>query len=333
MNSKHFVALFVGAVVCLASTVHAAGLREVKLTQAVASFAFLPISYAKAAGYYEDEGIRLEQIATRGGGPDMNALLAGDVSFNAAAGTYQISALQADRDIINVYNFYNQNLINITLSEEAAAAADASPDDPFMGRVASLRGLTLGMTRPGSLTDRQLRYLGRTGNMEPGSDYSVVAIGGPPNLLAALSQGQIDGFAISVPVNRIAVSRGDGVLWIDNAKGEDPNISPFMMESLLTTPAFAEENPDVVRGLIRATQRAVEQIATQSPRDIRDVVRDEFGKFDPDVMLLGIEAVKPALNRTGEVTLDMARNTLRLYGSTEVTPQELYGTFTDTYLR
>lgn len=303
-------------------------LRTIKLTQAVASFAFLPISYAKAAGFYEDEGIRLQQIATRGGGPDMTALLSGDVEFNAAAGTYQINALRQERDIINVYNFYSRNLINITVRKDVAEGFSVSADAPFSERVAALDGLTLGMTRPGSLTNKQLSYLERQG----GIDIEIVAIGGPPNLLSALSQRSIDGFAISVPVNRIAVARGEGVLWIDNAKGEDPNIDPFLMESLLTTREFAENNADVVRGLIRATQRAVERIEQDSPREIRSVVQDEFGRFDPDVMLQGIVAVKPALNGEGRVTRQMAVNTLKLDGAQDVSAEDLYATFTDRYL-
>ena len=48
--------------------------EKVNITQALAGFAFLPIDYAAAAGYFADEGIEVQQIATRGGGPDLTAL-------------------------------------------------------------------------------------------------------------------------------------------------------------------------------------------------------------------------------------------------------------------
>ncbi len=214
------------------------------------------------------------------------------------------------------------------MRKELAEGFSVSQDAAFPDRVAALDGLTLGMTRPGSLTNKQLSYLERVG----GIDINIVAIGGPPNLLSALSQESIDGFAISVPVNRIAVQRGEGMVWIDNARGDDPNIDPFVMESLLTTRAFAENHPEEVTALIRATQRAVNRIATDSPREIREVVRSEFGKYDPEVMLLGIEAVQPALNRTGRITREMARNTIKLDGTQEVTADQLFETFTDRYL-
>jgi ABC-type nitrate/sulfonate/bicarbonate transport system substrate-binding protein len=47
----------------LAGPAAAQDLKPVKVTQAVASFAFLPIDYAKAAGYFEDEGLDVQQIA------------------------------------------------------------------------------------------------------------------------------------------------------------------------------------------------------------------------------------------------------------------------------
>ena len=72
-------------------------MKDIKITQAVASFAFLPISYAKAAGFYKAEGLNVTQIKTRGGGPDLVALMSGDVQFNANAGTYQIGAIKKNR--------------------------------------------------------------------------------------------------------------------------------------------------------------------------------------------------------------------------------------------
>ena len=95
--------------VTFAVSANAQDLKKIRITQAVASFAFLPIDYAKAAGYFAEEGLEVEQIATRGGGPDLTALISGDVEFNAAAGTYQIGAIKAGRDVINVYNFYSRN--------------------------------------------------------------------------------------------------------------------------------------------------------------------------------------------------------------------------------
>jgi len=54
-------------------------------------------------------------------------------------------------------------------------------------RAATLKGLRLGMTRPGSLTHKQLKHLTRVGGLSE-KDVRIIAIGGPPSLLAALKR-------------------------------------------------------------------------------------------------------------------------------------------------
>ncbi|MED5579621.1 MAG: ABC transporter substrate-binding protein [Nitrospinota bacterium] len=309
------------------SNVDARKLKDIKITQAVASFAFLPISYAKAAGFYAAEGLNVTQIKTRGGGPDLVALMSGNVQFNANAGTYQIGALKKKRKLLNVYNFYKRNLISVVISAKKQKELGVSPSAPLVKRAAVLKGLRMGMTRPGSLTHKQLKHLARVGGLGE-KDVRIIAIGGPPSLLAALKRDQIDGFAISPPADRIAISRGLAVMWVDNAAGADPSIDPFMMESIVTTQEYADANPDVVRAMIRATRKAVSEISKKSAKEVFDVIKGEFKKVKPDVGELAIKAVKPALNLKGNVTKKMAENTMRLDGRKEVSADELFSTYT-----
>lgn len=329
---KFLIGALAAAAIGLGLSPAAQAQENVRITQAVASFAFLPIDYAKASGIFEDEGLDVQQIATRGGGPDLTALISGDVQFNAAAGTYQIGAIAAGRDIVNVHNFYDRNLIGLVLSEEAVAESGVSADAPLKERLAALKGLRIGMTRPGSLTDKQVRHLLRQGGLTA-DDATIVAIGGPPNLISALDQGAIDGFAISVPHYQIAAKRHGAVIWVDNTRGDDPSVDPFMMESILTTREYADAHPETVAAMVRAVDRAVEEIAASTPEEVRAVVQDSFSNVDPETMLIGIEAVQQALNPEGTVTLDMAENTMLLDGRTDqVSAQELFDTFTPEFI-
>lgn len=306
--------------------------EKVNITQAVASFAFLPIDYAVAAGYFEDEGIDVQQIATRGGGPDLTALISGDVQFNAAAGTYQVGAIAAGRDIVNVYNFFSRNLIGLVLSADAAKRTGVAPDAPLNERLAALKGMKIGMTRPGSLTDKQIRHLINLGGLSDG-DVQIVAIGGPPNLLSAMNQGAIDGFVISVPHYEIAVKRQNAVVWVDNTRGDDPSIDPFMMESLLITREYAQAHPETVRAMVRAMSRAVHDIATKSPEEVRQVVQGAFESVNEETMLIGIASVQQALNLDGTVSLEMAANTMLLDGRTDkVSAEALFQSFTPEFM-
>lgn len=325
---KKLIALMATMAV-MAPAAHAQ-MKDIKITQAVASFAFLPISYAKAAGFYKAEGLNVTQIKTRGGGPDLVALMSGDVQFNANAGTYQIGAIKKKRKLINVYNFYSRNLISVVISTKKQKELGISPSAPLAQRAAALKGLKLGMTRPGSLTHKQLLHLTRVGGLGP-KDVQIIAIGGPPSLLTALKRDQIDGFAISPPADRIAIARGDAVMWVDNAAGADPSIDPFMMESIVTTEEYAKSNPEVVRAIIRATRKAVAEISKRDAAEVFAVIKAEFRKVKPDIAALAINAVKPALNLKGNVTRKMAENTMRLDGRKDVSADDLFSTYTGKF--
>jgi len=329
-GSMLFRLMFVVLALMCGAHAQAQGLKKITITQPVASFSFLPLDYAKAAGYFEKEGLDVQQVATRGSGPDFAALASGEVQFNATPGTVQVGAIRAGRNIINVYNYYNRNLFDVVISKAAAKKAGVSPDAPLKERAAALKGLTMAMTRPGAPTDKQLRHLARIGGLREG-DMKIVAIGDSPSMIGALERGQIDGFTISIPGGRVAIKRGIAVMWVNNANGDDPSVDPFIFQSILTTGEYAKANPDVVRALIRALKRAVEDIATKSAEHVRKVVQPIYSKVDPETMILSIEALKPALNRKGDVTLKMAENTLLMEGATDVTPQQLHATFTAEY--
>lgn len=317
---------------CIAALGPAEAQTKIRATQSVASFDFMAVDYAKLSGFFAAEGLDVEQIATRGGGPDLAALISGDVEFNLSPGVNQINALTRGRDIVTVGNIVSRSLIGVVISKDAAGKLDVKADAPLEARAAALTGLKMGMTQPGALTDRQLQHLMRIGKLTP-SQVEVVSLGGAPSLLAAFQRGQIDGYAIATPFDRIEVEKGTAVMWVDNARGDDPSIDPFMMTDIHTSRAYAEAHPEVVRAFLRALRKATAELKEKPTEEIRKIVQPAFQNVSPEVMKIGIEALKTTLNPSGEVTFDMARNTLRLDGRTEVTPEQLFGAYDPSYLK
>jgi NitT/TauT family transport system substrate-binding protein len=313
------------------ATADAAELKKIKVTQAVASFSFLAADYARLAGYFKDEGLDVEQIATRGGGPDMAALISGDVDFNLGVGVYEINAAEAGRKLVNVFNIERRIMLGVVLSKAAAAKSGVKPDAPLAERAAALKGLKMGMTLPGSLTDRQIRHLMTIGGLKEG-EVQIVSIGAPASLLAALERGQIDGLTISAPHDRLAVARGLGVMWVDNPAGDDPSVDPFLMSSLVTTADYAQKHPELVRAMVRALKRSVAELIAKPSAEIARVVQPAFSQVDPPTMLLSLDAMKKTLNPTGEVTLQMAENTVRFDGR-GLSAAALMQTFDPSYLK
>ena len=319
------------ALMLAAGPAGAAALKKIRVTQAVASFTFLPADYARLKGYFAEEGLDVQQIATRGGGPDLAALLSGDVQFNFGVGPYQISAVEAGRPIVNVLNMERRNLIGVVISKAAAEKSGVKPDAPLAERARALKGLRMGMTQPGSLTHRQIEHLMRIGGLKEG-DVQIVALGAPSSLVSAFDQGRIDGYAISTPHDRLMVRRGKAVMWVDNANGDDPSIDPFVMSGLVVAPKTLQEEPETVRGMVTALRRAMEDIRSKPADEIAGVVKELYGNIDHETLLASLDAVKKTISPDGRVTREMWVNTLKLDGR-NVSPDALLATFDDRFLK
>jgi NitT/TauT family transport system substrate-binding protein len=306
-------------------------LKKIRVTQAVASFTFLPADYARVKGYFAAEGLDVQQIATRGGGPDLAALLSGDVEFNFGVGPYQIGAAQADRPIVNVLNMLSRNLIGVVISKAAAEKSGVKPDAPLAERARALKGLRIGMTQPGSLTHRQVEHLMRIGGLHEG-EVEIVALGAPASLVSSFDQGRIDGYAISTPHDRLMVQRGKAVMWVDNANGDDPSIDPFVMSGLVVAPKTLADDPETVHRMVTALRKAMDDIRAKPTAEIAQAIREIYEKVDPDTLDAAIEATKKAINPTGRVSRQMWVNTLKLDGR-EVDPDKLVATFDDRFLK
>jgi len=320
-----------GIMAAVSAGAHAQELTKVKMSQAVDSIAYVAVDYASVAGFYKEVGLEVEQIITQGGGPDLAALVSGDVEFNTAAPTYQLDAIKRDRDVILIMNYINGMNQSFVLSKEAVKKAGVAPDAPVAQRLAALKGMTLGITRPGAMTDRHIRFLLKKGGLAE-SDAQIVAIGGAQALLTALESGQIDGFAISLGPDRTAVHRG-AVMWIDNLRGDVAGLSPFPMVNLYTTRSYAEKNPEIVSKLVQATQRAVADLRKKSVDEIFDILKPRYKNMDPEVLRLCIAAFQPALNSSGKVSEEMVDNLLTFTGEQTVTKDQYIAHYDSKYLQ
>src|SRR4051812_15017809 len=65
---------------------------KVRVSQPLDALSLASMYVARGNGYFADEGIEPEVITFSGGGPDVQALIAGDVEFNVTATTFLISA-------------------------------------------------------------------------------------------------------------------------------------------------------------------------------------------------------------------------------------------------
>ena len=312
--SKSIWAVALGATLVFCSTARPeAAVKRVVLTQAVESLAFVSNYVARANGYFADEGLAVEVISTRGGGPDIKANLAGKADFSVAAGTYQINAVKAGGRLIAVMSCLNRSIVNSAIRKDVAEKLGITADTPYKEKLRKMKGLVVGATRPGALTYNQGEYWIRQAGFTPQKEVKLIGAGAGPVLIAALERNKIQIAIQTIPVPETAVFRGGAIPFITNSAGEDPKMDQFMMEVLLVRPDYAKKNPETVRKVVRALLRANKWISTRTAEQIREKIQIYFAKTDKRLLRASVEAVKKAVSLDGKVTqraVDITQNLL-----------------------
>jgi NitT/TauT family transport system substrate-binding protein len=302
---KHFVCVLYGLVSLLMlfpSDLGAQTPRKVKLTIPVVALSMTPVYLAQAQGFFAEEGLEVDVTSTGGGGPDIRALIAGEVDFSFTTGDNVILAHQEGKPLVMVVSALNKLFINWAIHKEAAKTKGITETSPLAEKLKSLKGLTVGVTNPAALTAHLAHFVVRKAGYVPQQDVKVIPIGAGPTWLAALENRKVDLALTAPPVPETAIHRGFALMFINNAKGEDPSISEFLMENLIARPETLKKDPDLVRRMVRALIKANKWALGSTPEQVADALKSTFGKTDPAIHLAGVRAVLPTLSQDGRTT-------------------------------
>jgi NitT/TauT family transport system substrate-binding protein len=164
------------------------------------------------------------------------------------------------------------------------------------------QGLTVEVTTPGALTAHLAAFVIRKAGYVPQQDVKILPVGAGPTWLAALENRKVDVALTATPTPETAILRGYAIMFIDNAQGDDPSFTEFLMASLITRPDVIEKSPELVRRMVRALVRANQWARGASADEVAAALRPTFAQTDPAIHLAGVKAVLPALNASGRTT-------------------------------
>src|ERR1041384_3778313 len=230
--------------------------KKVKMTIPVVAHSMTPVYIAQSKSFFADEKLDLDITSTGGGGPDIRALIAGDVEFSFTTGDNVILAQQEGKRLLMVMSGLNKVFINWAMHKDTAKAKGITESTPLAEKIKALKGLTVGVTNPGALTAHLAAFTIRKAGYNPQQDVQIIPIGAGPTWLAALENRKVDVAPTAPPGPETAISRGFAIMFINNAKGEDPSIPEFLMENLVARPETLTRDPDLVRRMVRAMTRA-----------------------------------------------------------------------------
>ena len=314
--------------------VRAQGLTKVRVTQPGESLSYMSIYLGRAKDFFKEVGIDLQVVVTRGDGPDVQALMAKEVEFVATPPHHLYTLYLQNHKLLGICGLLNRCSSNIVISKEEAAQRGVSEDSPFEQKLAALKGLTIGVSTPGSLTyNIGLYYILRAG-LKPQVDAKVVGTGTGTAALAAMSNKISTASVFPSPTADEAVHRGFAQWLINNTRGQDPDLKNFLHAVIYVRPDFLSDNTDLCKRMVGAMVKSATWIRSNPADEVAKAMRPFFSSLDEAVYLSAVTNVREAVTADGRMTAaasDAYQKVLLMTGHLKA-PVAFDAVFTNEYL-
>lgn len=249
-----------------------AKLGEVSVS-AVPSTSSVVLYVAKDQGYFDKEGLDVRITEFSSGAEAERAMVAGAVDMGG--GGLGSTFLMANQGIKakNVVLFQKKPIFTLVASNKL----QAKPGD-----LKALKGKTIGISGPGSLTDLFLRIALRDAGLDPDRDVTIVATGGLASHLPALQTGRVDAQMTWEPAT-VTLTKGEKAGWVFmDLRSDDvpPSLQNLLGSSLQATDQWLAKPENLAKA--KAAARAVKKAG--------DAIR-----ANPDLMIATLQKIFPKL--------------------------------------
>jgi NitT/TauT family transport system substrate-binding protein len=270
-----------------------------------AAFYYIPLTIAERRGYFKDEGLDVEISDFAGGSKALQAVVGG--SSDVVSGAWENTIDQQPKGL-NLQGFVKMGRYPaITVGVvKAKAAGYKSPKD--------LKGMKIGVTAPGSSTNRVAQWLMAEGGLKP-DEASFIGVGTSSGVIAAVKSGEIDAVSNIDPVITMMERAGDIVVVADTRTEEGTRklfgFSDLPAAALYAPIDFVKKNPNTVQALTNAIVRALLWLHTATPDQVADTVPPEYLLNDRALYVAAYAKFRDAISPDGLFTKDGAENTLK----------------------
>ncbi len=269
-----------------------------------------PLYVAKEKGFFAKEGLEVEMIRVKAGRLATTALMAGEAEFSPSTTLREsVLALRKGKKIPRIYSLANRMTMDLVVRNDVVKARGLSREMPLVDRFKGLKGLRIGITAPGALTDVISRYYLRKAGLDPDRDAQIMPVGGR-NLVPAFRAGRIDAFILSPP-NPLWLERdGHGRIIIKSSAGDVPEFRNYEFVGLHTRQGWLDENPNAARAFSRAMN-----LANQAWREDINLAVDSAQRYfinvPREIIKLSIETLQASLSPDGIVKTSAVEQYMR----------------------
>lgn len=277
----------------------------VKIALPVASLESMPIYIAREKGLFKKHGVEVDVITSRGGGEAMKAYLAGEVNI-VATGFPEVGLMRARG--VDVELFFAQT--------SRVPFALISRKDLALKSVTDLKGKTVAVTSPGSLTSNLARYFVKQAGLDPDKDVSFVSVGGGGELLGALKSSRADAAMLFEPFVTIGLQQGIADMLVD----VPAKLDAFSSSPLSTSKAFLSKSPKEAKAVFDALAEAMKTIHGDKATTM-EVAKKVFANADAKVLEAALTRLEKTYSQDGRFTRANVDQTQKISVELKIMPQ------------
>lgn len=304
MLRKALLAAFAAAICLSPATTRAA--MSVSVAVGGRTFmSFLPFTVALQLGYFKQEGLDVQVNELLGGSKSTEALVGGSVDFALGSLEHAIYLRAKGIDVKGIVLFTKSYGAVLSL-KPVLAKTYKSPSD--------LKGLTIGITAPGSSMALALDILLAKGNL-PTSATSMVAIGGGAGAVAAAKSGRLDGVVLTDPQISVLAHDNDMIPVVDTrtAAGMKYLYGGFIAAAtvLATSKTIAEKGPQS-KAFVKAIVHALQWLKKATPEQVTSIVPPSYYGNNRDLYKELVARAQEMYSSDGVIELPFAENSYRV---------------------
>jgi len=280
------------------------GVANVRGVYAAPGLSFSAIFLADRMGLWAKHGVGAELKQVQGGPLSMAALTNREANFAGVASTDPILGWERGIKTLAIGAFTGSLAMQFTARNDWMARRGVSPQSLLADKLRAFKGARVGASTIGGGPAQYTRYLARSNGVDPERDMKILAVGFGAARMAALRTNQVDVTVGDAPEADQIEMEGFGTLFLNCAR-EVPIFREFPYTVALVTPAFANEQPEVVGGIARALGEANDMFRTKFG-EVVDVLKRQFASVPA-------KAIERALERDQDSYPDGCRMTRKMW--------------------
>lgn len=234
------------------------------------SMTFTPEYIAQAAGFFEEQNLKVNFETTRGSAPAIQTILA-DKALITRVGDNETMVAAGER---------GAPALNVGTIQRKAPMRLASSTQHPLRKPEDLRGTKIGLPSAGGTSEVTLDLVLSQAGIPKDSVSRQVVGGFSASSFSLVQSGRLDGYVVSLDIFSELQQQRDDVAVLDPSEFITAGSQIYM-----TSKSSAESNPDVLRRYLKATRAAVEFVVDDREKDFDETLQHlESSSWDLSAM-------------------------------------------------